>query len=91
MNPCKLNEAIKPACNGIIAAWSVGDQTCRAILDPGRGPAPVSTALIAQGIQRAVAKQAIKSALVADGVARKVFTAFVLKKTIIILHDMLRL
>ena len=58
---------------------AVGLQTMAAILDPLGGVGEIAAALIAQGIQRAIAEQTAEALRIRAGMAGKIFTFPVLK------------
>ena len=69
----------------VVSAFTMGEQTIRAVLDTLNGIGKVAAAFVTQRIQRAVAKQAVKMLIVCF-VAGEVFAVPILEIRKIIFH-----
>ena len=69
--------------DGIVICLPVGFQAARAVLDAVFRVGKAAAAPVAQGIQRAIAKQAAEAFRICALVARKILTFFILKKIVI--------
>ena len=87
MPPGQLCQFRKPGQDGIIVFSPVRKCTGRTVFDPFLRIGETSAAGLAQGIERAVTKKAVKHFLRNTGVAGKHLTFFVLKKTNTVIYN----
>ena len=81
---------MRQACaNGVIILPSVGAQAAGAVLDAALRICKAAAALVAQGIQRAKAKEAVEILRVCARMTREIFTLPILEK-FIVFHTFLR-
>ena len=79
---CQLQNCFHPGEDLIIIPGIMGDLTVAAVLQPGRCITETAAAAVPQGIQGAVAEQAVEGFRVCPGMAGKEFTGFILIKFI---------
>ena len=71
----------------VIPLGIVGNQACRAVLDPIFGIAAIAAAAHTKGIKGTIAEKAVEILAVLHRMTGKIGTVPVLKKTIAVFHD----